>query len=199
MCELYEAASQTVFGEGPRTAEIMLVGEQPGDVEDRRGHVFVGPAGHMLDRVLEEAGLDRDRVYLTNAVKHFRWTPAPRGKRRLHQRPAGSHIMACQPWLAAELRAVRPQVVVALGAVAGQALFGSSFSVTRSRGETLPWPPASGPFADSRLAIEHAFATIHPSAILRGPDDERTTRRQGMVADLVAVRELSGKGAGSVV
>jgi DNA polymerase len=199
MCELYEAASQTVFGEGPRTAEIMLVGEQPGDVEDRRGQVFVGPAGHMLDRVLDDAGLDRDRLYLTNAVKHFRWTPAPRGKRRLHQRPAGSHIEACQPWLAAELRAVRPRVVVALGAVAGQALFGSSFSVTRSRGVPLPWPPASGAFADSRLAIEHGFATIHPSAILRGPDEERTSRRHGMIADLVAVRELCGKGASSVV
>jgi uracil-DNA glycosylase len=196
MCELYEAAEQTVFGEGLRKADIMLVGEQPGDLEDRRGHVFVGPAGHMLDRVLADAGLDRGEIYLTNAVKHFRWTPAPRGKRRLHQRPATSHIEACQPWLAAELRAVRPRVVVALGAVAGQALFGRSFSVTRSRGAPLPWPPPDGHFAGSRLAIEHAFATIHPSAILRGPDDERAALRRGMVADLVTVRDLSTKRSG---
>jgi uracil-DNA glycosylase len=194
MCELYEAAEQTVFGEGPRNAHIMMVGEQPGDLEDQRGHVFVGPAGRMLDRVLSEAGLERDQLYLTNAVKHFRWKPATRGKRRLHQRPGMTHIVACQPWLAAELRAVRPRVVVALGAVAGQALFGASFSVTRSRGAPLPWPPPEGKFVDSRLPIEHAFATIHPSAVLRGPDDERAALRSGMIADLAAVRELAGKG-----
>jgi uracil-DNA glycosylase family protein len=196
MCELYQDAEQTVFGEGPRGADIVLVGEQPGDVEDKRGQVFVGPAGRLLDRVLDEAGLHRESVYLTNAVKHFRWKPAPRGKRRLHQRPATGHIDACRPWLAAELRAVRPRVVVALGAVAGQALFGSSFSVTRSRGTVLPWPPAEGPFAGSRLAIECAFATIHPSAVLRGRDDERSALRRGMVADLAAVRELIGKATG---
>lgn len=196
MCDLYQDAEQTVFGEGPRNAAIMLVGEQPGDIEDQRGHVFVGPAGHMLDRVLDEAGLVRAELYLTNAVKHFRWKPAPRGKRRLHQKPGATHIHACQPWLAAELRAVRPRVVVALGAVAGQALFGSSFSVTRSRGEPLPWPPPSGQFTDSRLAIGNGFATIHPSAILRGPDDQRRELRKGMVADLAAVRELVGKGSG---
>jgi DNA polymerase len=196
MCELYKGAEQTVFGEGPRRAEIMLVGEQPGDIEDRRGHVFVGPAGHMLDRVLDEAGLERDQVFLTNAVKHFRFRQATRGKRRLHQRPAASHIVACQPWLAAELRAVRPRVVVALGAVAGQSLFGAKFSVTRSRGTPLPWPPSEGAFADNRQRIEHAFATIHPAAILRGPDDERRALRRGMVADLAAVRELVGNGSG---
>jgi uracil-DNA glycosylase family protein len=193
MCELYEDADQVVFGEGPRNADIVLVGEQPGDVEDKRGRVFVGPAGRMLDRVLDEAGLVRAELYLTNAVKHFRWKPAPRGKRRLHQRPATSHINACQPWLAAELRSVRPRVVVALGAVAGEALFGTSFSVTRQRGSALAWPPAEGAFADSRLAIEAGFATLHPSAVLRGPDGERTALRRGLVADLVAVRELVGK------
>jgi uracil-DNA glycosylase len=196
MCELYEAAEQTVFGEGPRNAEIMLVGEQPGDIEDKRGQVFVGPAGRMLDRVLDEAGLEREALYVTNAVKHFRWKPATRGKRRLHERPATGHIEACQPWLAAELRSVRPRVVVALGAVAGQSLFGSSFSVMRSRGAALPWPPEEGHFAGSRLAIDAAFATIHPSAILRGPDNERSTLRRGMVADLAAVRDLVGKGTG---
>jgi uracil-DNA glycosylase family protein len=196
MCELYERAEQTVFGEGPRKSEIMLVGEQPGDIEDKRGQVFVGPAGHMLDRVLGEAGLARDQLYLSNAVKHFRFKEATRGRRRLHQRPAMTHIAACQPWLAAELRAVRPSVVVALGAVAGQSLFGSKFSVTRSRGVPLPWPPTEGSFADNRLKIKHAFATIHPSAILRGPDEERSALRRGMVADLIAVRELIGKGSG---
>jgi DNA polymerase len=196
MCELYEAAEQTVFGEGPRTAQIMLVGEQPGDIEDRRGHVFVGPAGRMLDRILDEAGLDRSRLYLTNAVKHFRFKAATRGKRRLHQRPATGHIHACEPWLDAELHAVRPRVVVALGAVAGEALFGSSFSVTRSRGTPLPWPPPEGPFADSRLRVEHGFATMHPSAVLRGADDERRALRKGIVADLVAVRELAESRAG---
>jgi uracil-DNA glycosylase family protein len=193
MCELYRDADQVVFGEGARRADIVLVGEQPGDVEDKRGHVFVGPAGRMLDRVLGEAGLSRDEVYLTNAVKHFRWRPAPRGKRRLHQRPATGHINACRPWLAAELRSVRPRVVVALGAVAGEALFGTSFSVTRQRGSPLAWPPTEGTFAGSRLSIEAGFATLHPSAVLRGPDGERTELRRGLVADLVAVRELVGK------
>jgi uracil-DNA glycosylase family protein len=194
MCELYRDAEQTVFGEGPRPADFVLVGEQPGDVEDREGHVFVGPAGHMLDRVLEEAGFDRSRIYLTNAVKHFRFEP--RGKRRLHKRPGATHVSACGPWLAAELRAVRPRVVIALGAVAGQSLFGPKFSVMKSRGTPLPWPPPSGQFAESRLAIEHGFATIHPSAILRGADEDRRTLRQGMIDDLVAARELVGNGTG---
>ena len=133
MCELYRDATQTVFGEGPRKADIVLVGEQPGDIEDQQGHPFVGPAGRLLDKVLDEAGLDRAAVYLTNAVKHFRWKPATRGKRRLHQRPGATHINACRPWLAAELAAVRPRVVVALGAVAGQSLFGSSFWLASRR------------------------------------------------------------------
>lgn len=188
-CELYQDADQTVFGEGPRRARVMLVGEQPGDIEDRRGHVFVGPAGHLLDRVLVDAGFDRDELFLTNAVKHFHWKPTERGKRRIHQRPAMRHITACAPWLEAELKAVRPQVLVALGAVAGQALFGSSFSVQRLRGQPLPWPPESGPFKASRVPVAAAFATIHPSAVLRGPDDERRALRDGMVADLRLVRE----------
>lgn len=196
-CDLHEAAERTVFGEGPARAAVVLVGEQPGDIEDRRGHPFVGPAGRMLDRILDEAGIARDEVFLTNAVKHFRWKPAARGKRRLHERPATTHITACRPWLAAELRAVRPSVVVALGAVAGEALYGPSFSVTRARGVELPWPPDSGAFAGSRLRLDAGFATLHPSAVLRGDDDRRTELRQGIVADLVAVREFLARRAGA--
>ena len=150
----------------------MLVGEQPGDIEDRRGHPFVGPAGRMLDRILDEAGIARDEVFLTNAVKHFRWSGCA-GQAPADQRPATTHITACRPWLAAELRAVRPSVVVALGAVAGEALYGPSFSVTRARGVELPWPPDSGAFAGSRLRLDAGFATLHPSAVLRGDDDRR--------------------------
>jgi uracil-DNA glycosylase family protein len=191
-CELYQLGQQTVFGEGPRAAQILLVGEQPGDIEDREGHVFVGPAGRMLNRILDEAGLDRDAVFLTNAVKHFRWKQATRGKRRLHQRPGTTHINACRPWLAAELRAVRPRVVVALGAVAGESLFGRSFSLTASRGAPLPWPPPDGPFAESRQRLEAGFATLHPSAVLRGDDAQRSELRRGIVADLAGVREYIG-------
>jgi DNA polymerase len=149
-CDLYRNATQTVFGEGPRQARFMLVGEQPGDQEDRQGHPFVGPAGRILDKGLQEAGIERDDVYLTNAVKHFSFTP--RGKRRIHQKPTAAEIDACQPWLNAELAVVRPEVVVVLGATAARSLLGRAFKVTQHRGEPVP------------LGESLAVATIHPSA-----------------------------------
>lgn len=175
-CELYERATQTVFGEGPAGARVMLVGEQPGDVEDRRGEPFVGPAGKMLDRALDDAGLARAEVYLTNAVKHFRWKSTASGKRRIHQKPGASHIAACHPWLDAEIAAVAPAIVVALGAVAAQALFGPSFRLTQHRGELLDWP-------DPHTTVEAAVATVHPSAILRA-GEKRKEMYAGFVADL---------------
>jgi DNA polymerase len=187
-CELYESASQTIFGVGPRTAKIMLVGEQPGDIEDQRGEPFVGPAGKLLDDALRDAGIDRDAVYLTNAVKHFRWKPAERGKRRIHDKPAARHVNACRPWLAAELAVVRPDVLVALGAVAASTLFGSSFTLTRHRGDCIPWPPADGPFADRDGLARVAFATIHPSAVLRAGSKRRETYTE-FVRDLETVRD----------
>src|SRR6266699_2755036 len=134
-CHLYNRATQTVFGEGPKGATMMLVGEQPGDYEDVAGKPFVGPAGKIMGRALEEAGIDRSKVYVTNAVKHFKWEP--RGKRRIHQKPNSREIAACRPWLEAELRLVKPKLVVALGSTAGQAIFGPSFRVTRERGKVL--------------------------------------------------------------
>lgn len=154
-CHLYQRATQTVFGEGPTPAPLMLVGEQPGDQEDRQGHPFVGPAGRVLDAALEAAAVARDRVYVTNAVKHFKWEP--RGKRRLHSRPNLLEIHACHGWLEAEIAVVEPRVIVCLGATAAQAFFGSKFSVTRSRGELLDGAPWA----------EHVLATYHPSALLR--------------------------------
>lgn len=186
-CELYVDATQTVFGAGPKAARIVLVGEQPGDVEDREGEPFVGPAGRVLDRALAAAELARDQLYLTNAVKHFRWRPAPRGKRRIHQTPAVAQVNACRPWLAAELSLIRPAVVVALGATASASLYGPGFRLTQHRGERLDWPPAKGAFADSDLPVEFAFATIHPSAVLRGGDSDRQALFDGFVHDLRAV------------
>src|SRR5919109_1911737 len=162
-CHLYQNATQTVFGEGPETATVMLVGEQPGDAEDRAGHPFVGPAGQLLDRCLVEAGIDRAQTYITNVVKHFKWVP--RGPRRIHSKPGSVEIEACFPWLEAEVSVVKPRVVVALGATAAQALFGKSFRVMRDRGRLVP----------SALA-PYAIATVHPSALLRAPDE--ATRRQ---------------------
>ncbi|MDP9092854.1 MAG: UdgX family uracil-DNA binding protein [Actinomycetota bacterium] len=189
-CELFEAATQTVFGSGPRAARIMLVGEQPGDVEDQQGRPFVGPAGRLLDRALAESGIDRAQVYLTNAVKHFRWKRSERGKRRIHDRPATRHIDACRPWLAAELGAVRPQVLVALGAVAAQSLFGPAWRLSDHRGQRLPWPPPEGPFAGDRAPIAIAMTTIHPSAALRaGP--KRAETFAGLVRDLASVADRS--------
>lgn len=171
-CELWHAATQTVFGAGPASAELMLVGEQPGDREDTSGLPFVGPAGRVLDSALELAGIDRDAVYLTNAVKHFRWKA--RGKRRLHERPARSHIVACRPWLRAEIDEVAPSVLVLMGAVAAQSLLGAGFSVMRNRGVVEP----------AVAGVPAVVATVHPSSILRGPDDERRTRLNDFAADL---------------
>jgi uracil-DNA glycosylase family protein len=174
-CHLYLKGTQTVFGEGPARAEIMLVGEQPGDAEDLAGHPFIGPAGKLLDRALEEAGIERSRVYVTNVVKHFKWEP--RGKRRIHAKPNAAEIGACRPWLETELALVKPRVLVCLGATAAQALLGRAFKVTQMRGQ----------FVESPLA-PLATATVHPSSILRAPDDESRRREtQAFVADLKKV------------
>jgi uracil-DNA glycosylase len=173
-CHLYKRATQTVFGEGPKSAPIMLVGEQPGDYEDVAGKPFVGPAGKIMDQALAEAGIDRKEVYVTNAVKHFKWEP--RGKRRIHQKPNSREIAACRPWLEAELRLVKPKLVVCLGATAGQAFFGPSFRVTRERGKVL----------SSKLA-PRVLATVHPSSLLRQPDEESREREyKRFVVDLRA-------------
>jgi DNA polymerase len=174
-CDLWERGTQTVFGEGLRSARLMLVGEQPGDREDLVGEPFVGPAGEMLDRALDEAGIDRRAAYVTNVVKHFKWLP--RGKRRIHQKPNKAEISACRPWLEAELASVAPKAIVCLGATAAQALISSSFRVTRDHGE-LQASSFGPPIA----------ATIHPSAILRAPDDAaRREAYAGFVADLRAI------------
>jgi DNA polymerase len=169
-CPLWERGTQTVFGEGAARAEVMLVGEQPGDQEDQEGRPFVGPAGKLLDRALEEAGIDRSRAYVTNAVKHFKWEA--RGKRRIHAKPNWSELAACRPWLDAELAVVSPRVLVCLGATAAQSLLGKQFRVTQHRGEWL----------DSDLA-ERVTATIHPSAILRQRDDESRHRELAAFVD----------------
>jgi len=186
-CDLYRRATQTVFGEGGKSAAIALIGEQPGDQEDKQGHPFVGPAGRVLDRALDEARLDRADVYLTNAVKHFKWTE--RGKRRIHQRPNGPEIRACGFWLDAELGVVRPRLVVLLGAVAGQAMFGSRFRVGEHRGKA-----AEGSFGSWHGLV---VGTIHPSVVLRAPDAEGRDRAYaGLVADLVVAREAAAEAAG---
>jgi uracil-DNA glycosylase family protein len=174
-CDLYKRGTQTVFGEGPRKAEVMMVGEQPGDAEDLAGHPFVGPAGRLLDRALEEAGIDRKLVYVTNVVKHFKWEP--RGKRRIHAKPNGAEIAACRPWLETEIALVKPRVLVCLGATAAQALLGSGFKVTRQRGTFVPSPLAP-----------RVTATVHPSSILRAPDENsRRAEMKQFVADLARV------------
>jgi uracil-DNA glycosylase family protein len=174
-CPLYRNATQTVFGEGPSTARVVLVGEQPGDKEDLAGHPFVGPAGQLLDRALEEAGIERSDVYVTNAVKHFKFKPTER-KRRLHQKPSAREIAACHPWLQGELAILDPDLVIALGATAAQALMGGSFRVTRERGRVFPVPWARG-----------FLATVHPSSILRTPDEQaRHASYRSFVADLRA-------------
>lgn len=180
-CDLWRNATQTVFGEGASKAQIMLVGEQPGDQEDLAGHPFVGPAGKLLDRALAEARIDRSEVYVTNVVKHFKWVPAERGKRRIHQKPRASEIQACRPWLDAELKAVKPQVLVCLGATAAQSLFGRGFSVSRQRGQQV----------DSPLA-PYAMATVHPSSILRVPDNEaRHSQMKAFTDDLKKAAQLA--------
>jgi uracil-DNA glycosylase family protein len=183
-CDLYRDATQTVFGEGSPDAGVMLVGEQPGDGEDKAGRPFVGPAGRLLDRALEEAGIDRELAYVTNVVKHFKFER--RGKVRLHKKPNAEEVYACLPWLEAELAVVRPRVLVVLGATAAQALLGSSFRVSRQRGE----------FVDADLA-PRVLATVHPSSILRAPDDEaRALAYKGFVADLTVVAAELGRDAG---
>jgi uracil-DNA glycosylase len=169
-CDLYLNATQTVFGEGPRSARLMLVGETPGDQEDLQGKPFVGPAGQLLDEAIVAAGLSRDEVYLTNAVKHFRWEP--RGKRRLHKKPSSRQIHACHPWLEAELEVVKAQVIVCLGATAAQSLLGADFRISRQRGEFVvsPWS-------------QWTLATHHPSAVLRAPDKNDRVRKRGELVD----------------
>jgi uracil-DNA glycosylase family protein len=185
-CELYQDATQTVFGRGPAGAPLMLVGEQPGDVEDQRGEPFVGPAGKLLDRALAEAGIDASRSYLTNAVKHFAFTM--RGTRRLHQTPKRGHVVACRPWLAAELRSVQPKVLVALGATASQSLFGPSFRLSQHRGEVLHLPADGLPDSSPDPLV---VVTIHPSAVLRAGDD-RDAMYGGLVDDLRRAAALLG-------
>src|SRR5438067_8442273 len=176
-CPLWRTATQTVFGEGAKRSDVMLVGEQPGDREDREGHPFVGPAGGLLAEALEEAGIDRTRAYVTNVVKHFKWQA--RGKRRIHAKPAWSEIAACRPWLEAELTVVKPQVLVCLGATAAQALLGRQFRVTKERGRP----------AESNLAAT-GVATVHPSSILRAEADDREAARAAFVEDLRVVAAL---------
>ena len=178
-CDLYKTATQVVFGAGPTSAQVMFVGEQPGDQEDRQGEPFVGPAGALLDKALADAGIPRDQVYVTNAVKHFKWEP--RGKRRIHKKPRASEVKACRPWLEAELRAVKPAVVVCLGATAAQSMLGASFKLMQQRGRVVSSPAAA-----------RIVATIHPSAVLRAPDSEgRKAAYATLVADLkVAAKAL---------
>lgn len=177
-CDLWRNATHAVFGEGSRGAQLLLIGEQPGNEEDKQGRPFVGPAGKIMDRLLEQAGIDRRKVYVTNVVKHFKWEP--RGKRRIHKKPGTREIAACRPWLDAEIAAVRPKAIVCLGATAAQALLGRSFRVTQHGGEFVPSPLAA-----------YVMATIHPSAILRAPDDEtRRRREQRFAQDMRRVAKL---------
>jgi uracil-DNA glycosylase family protein len=173
-CPLWKTGTQTVFGEGAAKAEVMLVGEQPGDQEDKQGKPFVGPAGQLLDKALEEAGIDRSLAYVTNVVKHFKWQA--RGKRRIHQKPSWSEIGACRPWLDAELRVVKPHVLVCLGATAAQALLGRQFRVTKERGRPV----------ESDLAPV-VIATVHPSSILRADEADREAEFAALVSDLKTV------------
>ncbi len=175
-CHLYKRGTQTVFGAGPKRAKLMFLGEQPGDQEDLTGEPFVGPAGKLLDRALAEIGIDRTKVYVTNTVKHFKWEP--RGKRRIHQKPNAREIAACRPWMEAELCLVQPKLLVCLGSTAAQAVFGSSFRVTKQRGRVLKSP----------LALR-VLATVHPSSLLRQPDEEARAREYALfLADLRAAK-----------
>ena len=183
-CELYENATQTVFGRGAPQAKVVFVGEQPGDVEDQRGLPFVGPAGRLLRDAVDAAAIDPADVYITNAVKHFRHSV--RGRRRIHETPGPAHITACRPWLIAEFSLLEPQLIVALGATAAKALFGPAFRVTRSRGQLFPWPASAEHPGDFPVAEIQAMATIHPSAVLRA--DDRDAAYQGLVDDLKVAR-----------
>ncbi|NMO54095.1 UdgX family uracil-DNA binding protein [Actinoplanes sp. TBRC 11911] len=179
-CELYADATQTVFGRGAPHAKIVFVGEQPGDVEDQKGLPFVGPAGRLLREAVDDAGIDPTDVYITNAVKHFRFEL--RGKRRIHQNPGPAHITACRPWLVAEFSLLKPELVVILGATAGKALLGPSFRVTQQRGKLMPWPASAQHPDDFPVAQIQALATFHPSAVLRA--DDRETAYRSLVDDL---------------
>jgi uracil-DNA glycosylase family protein len=188
-CELYQDATQTVFGRGAADARIVFVGEQPGDVEDKQGLPFVGPAGRLLREAVDDAGIDPSAVYITNAVKHFRFEL--RGKRRIHQNPGPAHITACRPWLVSEFALLKPELVVVLGATAAKALLGPAFRVTRSRGQLMPWPASAQHPEDFPVAEIRALATIHPSAVLRA--DDRDAAYRGLVDDLkVAQSALAG-------
>ena len=182
-CELWERATQTVFGEGPVPAPLMLVGEQPGDKEDLEGHPFVGPAGRILGEALELAGIDREAVFVTNVVKHFRWRPSPNGKRRLHEKPTKANVSACHIWIEKELELVQPDVLVAMGATAVDALLGKGVAVMRDRGKPV----------DSELAST-VLVTIHPSAVLRARDD-RDEMFDGLVRDLRVAAKALGRAA----
>ncbi|MGW5720305.1 UdgX family uracil-DNA binding protein [Amycolatopsis sp. NPDC003865] len=181
-CPLYQDATQTVFGEGTKQAKVLVVGEQPGDKEDLAGEPFVGPAGKLLDRAFEEAGFDRKTLYVTNAVKHFKFKRDERGKRRIHQKPGRTEVVACRPWLLSELRAVRPELVLLLGATAAQSLLGTKFKLTQHRGEPVEAPE------DVAELVPSAIATVHPSAILRAPD--RDQAYAAFVEDLKAAHKL---------
>ncbi len=181
-CALYKFATQTVFGEGPSTASVMVVGEQPGDAEDKAGRPFVGPSGKLLDRAFEQAGIDRDDVYVTNAVKHFKWAKDAKTTRRLHKTPSAGEIRACHPWLETEIAFIKPDVIVCLGATAAKALLGRTFSVLKQRGVAIEseWAPA-------------VFATVHPSAVLRAPSDQRALAERMFFADLRKVGRFLAK------
>ena len=180
-CDLWKLGTQTVFGEGPRRSEVLFVGEQPGNEEDLTGKPFVGPAGRLFDEALNEAGIDRHRIYVTNVVKHFKWEP--RGKRRIHKKPNAQEIAACRPWLRAEISLIKPKVIVALGATAAQALLGKQFRVTKERGK----------FIESELA-PYVMATVHPSSILRAPDDQtRREERRHFIDDLKRLKSVVSK------
>ena len=183
-CELYRDAEQTVFGAGPRAAPMLLVGEQPGDREDRAGQPFVGPAGRLLDKAMAAADIDREHVYLTNVVKHFKFTRAQGNARRIHKTPSRTEVVACRPWLFAELESVAPEVVVLLGATAAKAVLGNDFRITEHRGEVLRAPDADF----------EVVATPHPSSVLRGPADRRESAFADLVADLGTAAGLLSKG-----
>ncbi len=181
-CHLWTLGTQTVFGEGPAHAPVMIVGEQPGDQEDRAGHPFVGPSGRLLDRALEEAAIDRGDVYVTNAVKHFKWERGEKSARRIHKKPNDAEIRACHPWLEEEIRLVKPHVIVCLGATAAQAIMGKTFRVTKQRGKPVPAPNGSV-----------VIATVHPSSVLRAPDaDARAQAERDFLADIKKVARYLG-------
>jgi uracil-DNA glycosylase family protein len=183
-CHLWTLGTQTVFGEGPKGAHVMIVGEQPGDQEDRAGHPFVGPSGKLLDRALDEAGIERDDVYVTNAVKHFKWERGEKSARRIHKKPNDAEIRACHPWLEEEIRLVRPEVIVCLGATAAQAIMGKTFRVTKERGRAVKAPNGSV-----------VIATVHPSSVLRAPDaDARAQAERDFLADIKKVARYLSRG-----